>query len=154
MKITKNVILCWTLIANLPSYHENLILYYTKKISGRWKFWRVLWWIFLWPNCHQIGITFKIMGIECLYNVIGSICIFNFVHSGKSFPKITKPYKIFFSQKFWVQFKKKFQPITSWIMLLIYYFCAETWFAILFTVIIEVVKPEVKGIRYWNKNLD
>jgi len=37
-------------------------------------------------------------------------------------------------------------PITSWIMLLIYYFCAETWFAILFTVIIEVVKPEVKGI--------
>ena len=31
-------------------------------------------------------------------------------------------------------------------MLLIYYFCAETWFAILFTVIVEVVKPEVKAI--------
>ena len=105
MKITKNVILCSKLIANLPSYHVYLILY-TKKISGWWKFWRVLWWIFLWPNRHQIGITFKIMGIECLYNAIGSICIFNFVHSGKSFPKITKPYKIYFSQTFWVQFKK------------------------------------------------
>ena len=38
------------------------------------------------------------------------------------------------------------EPVTSWVMLLIYYFCAETWFAILFTVIVEVVKPEVKAI--------
>ena len=31
-------------------------------------------------------------------------------------------------------------------MLLLYYFCAETWFAILFTVIVEIVNPEVKAI--------
>ena len=63
------------------------------KISGWWKFWCVLWWIFLWPNCHQIRIAFKIMGAECFYDVIGSIRIFNFVHSGKFFPEITKPFK-------------------------------------------------------------
>ena len=31
-------------------------------------------------------------------------------------------------------------------MLLLYYFCAETWFAILFTVIVEVCNPNVKAI--------
>ena len=31
-------------------------------------------------------------------------------------------------------------------MLLIYYFCAETWFAILFTVIVEIVNSEIKAI--------
>ena len=28
---------------------------------------------------------------------------------------------------------------------MLYYFCAETWFAILFTVIVEVCDPEVKS---------
>ena len=27
-----------------------------------------------------------------------------------------------------------------------YYFCAETWFAILFTVIVEICAPEVKSV--------
>ncbi len=31
-------------------------------------------------------------------------------------------------------------------MLILYYFCAETWFAILFTVIVEVVEADVKAI--------
>ena len=31
-------------------------------------------------------------------------------------------------------------------MLLLYYFCAETWFPILFTVIVEIVNPDVKAI--------
>ena len=31
-------------------------------------------------------------------------------------------------------------------MLMLYYFCAETWFAILFTVIVEIVNPDVKAI--------
>lgn len=38
-----------------------------------------------------------------------------------------------------------FQPPYAFISLILYYFCAETWFAILFTVIIEVCPPEVKS---------
>lgn len=38
------------------------------------------------------------------------------------------------------------EPPTALVMLLIYYFCAETWFAILFTVIVEVVDKNVKAI--------
>ena len=68
------------------------------------------------------------------------------------FPRSRNLTKFIFRKHSECNLKKKFQPITSWIMLLIYYFCAETWFAILFTVIIEVVKPEVKGIRYRIKN--
>jgi len=37
-------------------------------------------------------------------------------------------------------------PPAALVMLLLYYFCAETWFAILFTVIVEIVNPEVKAI--------
>jgi len=39
-----------------------------------------------------------------------------------------------------------FEPPTALVMLLLYYFCAETWFAILFTVIVEIVNPDVKAI--------
>ena len=39
-----------------------------------------------------------------------------------------------------------FQPPAALVMLLIYYFCAETWFAILFTVIVEIVNSEIKAI--------
>jgi len=38
------------------------------------------------------------------------------------------------------------EPPTALVMLLLYYFCAETWFAILFTVIVEIVNPDVKAI--------
>ena len=38
------------------------------------------------------------------------------------------------------------QPPYALVMLLLYYFCAETWFAILFTVIVEIVEPSVKAI--------
>jgi len=37
-------------------------------------------------------------------------------------------------------------PPTALVMLLLYYFCAETWFAILFTVIVEIVNQDVKAI--------
>merc|ERR1712062_425051 len=39
-------------------------------------------------------------------------------------------------------------PPAALVMLLLYYFCAETWFAILFTVIVEIVNPEAKAISY------
>jgi len=39
-----------------------------------------------------------------------------------------------------------FEPPTALVMLMLYYFCAETWFAILFTVIVEIVDQDVKGI--------
>ena len=39
-----------------------------------------------------------------------------------------------------------FQPPTALVMLMLYYFCAETWFAILFTVIVEIVNQDVKAI--------
>lgn len=39
-----------------------------------------------------------------------------------------------------------FEPPTALVMLMLYYFCAETWFAILFTVIVEIVNQDVKAI--------
>ena len=36
-----------------------------------------------------------------------------------------------------------FPPPWAFICLIIYYFFAETWFAVLFTVIVEIVDPEV-----------
>ena len=38
------------------------------------------------------------------------------------------------------------EPPTALVMLLLYYFCAETWFAILFTVIVEIVDQDIKAI--------
>jgi hypothetical protein len=38
------------------------------------------------------------------------------------------------------------QPPAAMVMLLLYYFCAETWFAILFTVIVEIVSADVKAV--------
>eukprot|EP00091_Calanus_sinicus_P014436 TRINITY_DN3197_c0_g1_i1.p1 TRINITY_DN3197_c0_g1~~TRINITY_DN3197_c0_g1_i1.p1 ORF type:complete len:463 (-),score=120.15 TRINITY_DN3197_c0_g1_i1:123-1511(-) len=37
------------------------------------------------------------------------------------------------------------EPPYCFISLALYYFCAETWFAILFTVIVEIVDPEVRS---------
>ena len=56
--------------------------------------------------------------------------------------------KIFVSQ-FYREFKSKvcllFQPTGAMVCLIFYYFCSETWFAILFTVITEVCQPQVKS---------
>merc|ERR1712241_920729 len=38
------------------------------------------------------------------------------------------------------------EPPYALAMLLLYYFCAETWFAILFTVIVEIVNSDIKAI--------
>ena len=38
------------------------------------------------------------------------------------------------------------EPPYCFIALALYYFCAETWFAILFTVIVEIVPPNTRGI--------
>merc|ERR1711994_667604 len=45
----------------------------------------------------------------------------------------------------WAALVLYLQPTGAMVCLLFYYFCSETWFAILFTVITEICQPQAKS---------
>ena len=148
MKIAKNVILCSKLIANLPSYHVYLILYTKKKFQVGGSFGVFFGGFFSDRIVTRLGLHSRLWVLSAFTMLSVPFAFLTLYTPVSPFPRSRNLTKLIFRKHSECNLKKTFQPITSWIMLLIYYFCAETWFAILFTVIIEVVKPEVKGIRY------